>query len=527
MPYVGQNFIMPCEKGGWNASPNVDSINQEDMLSAININLHNNGRETRGGVTKVNATPITSSPKVMSVFQFILENGNTFIVTTTSDGKIQKDYSTVLKSGLSTNKYSVCEVFNNKLYICNGADIPQTWDGAAASTSNLVNVPTDWTGTNYPKGMIKYGRGASEALWAWGCPSNPKALYCSKNRADNFSDAEVHKIEINTGDGYGIVGLFEFGDRLIAVGKKYAYIIDNEGIDRTTWGYDVAQYQGGAATNRLICKTPNDVIVMSNDGNIYSIISTQQYGDYQAISKTRPASLHKWIEDNLDMTKIDDYHMVFDPVLRAVKIFVVENGKTHPDSAMVCFIDRPPRESWVKHAYSKVGLATCSTTVLINNVYCVYTGGNAGHVYKLESTTISDDGGAFYSGFTTSVVSLGNIRLSKRFDRIWLSAKPLSSEIVKSNVWVDGEGIVGGFSLSDESNNYIVDEDDNEINAVVSVPWEIEVSQSVKKDVQDYSYDIGCEGKRIQVEFYNDVIDTKLFLMSVGIDATQLGYVPK
>ena len=101
--YKGETYRIPAIRGGWSANPNMDLVPPESMTEAVNINLHNGGRESRGGTTKVNATAISGAPRIMGVFQFRKKNGNTFIVTTTADGKIQKDYSTVLKTGLTAN----------------------------------------------------------------------------------------------------------------------------------------------------------------------------------------------------------------------------------------------------------------------------------------------------------------------------------------------------------------------------------------------------------------------------------------
>src|SRR3990167_5373846 len=158
MAYIGQTYRIPCDRGGWNASPNFDLLPPTAMTEALNINLHRGGRETRGGVEKVNETVITDAPRIMGITQFRLKNGNTFTVTATDDGKIQKDYATELKTGLTINRAVHMTTFQDKLYICTGTGVPQTWDGAAASTSNLANVPTDWTGTNQPKQMIVHGR---------------------------------------------------------------------------------------------------------------------------------------------------------------------------------------------------------------------------------------------------------------------------------------------------------------------------------------------------------------------------------
>ena len=407
----------------------------------------------------MNGTVISGAPRIMGVFQFRKKNGNTFIVTGTADGKIQKDYSTVLKTGLTINKFYSFVVFEDNLYITNGADVPQVWDGVAGSTSDLALIPADWTGTNFPKRIVKHGRGVSERLWAFGCPNNLERIYASDTGAADFSDAKVVTIDIETGDGFGIVGMEEFGDRLIPIGKVRPYLIDDLDAAVANWGYDAAQWEGGVANERLLIKTPNDLIAMSEDGEIYSVITTQTTGDYRAISLTRPAFIHAWIKDNVDLSKIDDFHMIYDPVLRAIKVFVIRNGFTKVDTALVFFIDRPPEEAWVRHRLFSADFASASTVVRVSaGNWKAYVGGHTGFVYELESATATDDGSHYYSGFTTVDNPFDNPRVKKRYDNAWLVIRALGTEQIKTNIFVDGEAIVGGFLLVDENGNEIVDE---------------------------------------------------------------------
>ncbi len=113
--YKGQTYQVPCIRGGWFPNPNADLIPPESMAEAININLHNGGRETRGGVEEINAVAIPGTPRIMGIFQFRKKNGNEFIITATTDGKIQKDYATELKTGLTAGRFSTFVVFNDNL----------------------------------------------------------------------------------------------------------------------------------------------------------------------------------------------------------------------------------------------------------------------------------------------------------------------------------------------------------------------------------------------------------------------------
>jgi len=639
MGYSGVTYRVPCDSGGWSNNPNTDLIKSENMADCSNINLHRGGRETRGGIAEINETPITDSVQVMGIFQFKKKSGTTIIVTGTTDGKIQKDYATELKSGLQTGKYFDFTVFEDNLYICNGYNVPQVWDGALAAThglglpaacigalagdgagnvengthsykvtfvtasgettgsskSNVVTVadktangqvdltgiavgptgttsrivyrtvagdagdykllttlgnntattytdnvadasltdtlpttntaaliPSDWTGTNFPKAMIKHGRGVSERLWAYGCPSNPEAIYVSTSGAAEFPDATVIKIVIETGDGFGIVGMVEFGDRLIALGKRRPYLIDDTELDTANWGYIDGQWEGGVAHNRLVVKTPNDVIAMSEDGEIYSIISAQTYGDYIAQSLTRPVYIDQWIRENIALSKIAQFHMVYDSVLRAVKIFMVRKNQTYVDVCLVYFIDKNPETGWTKHQLADTYFASCSTEVEVSTgVWKVYAGGVTGHAYSLEEDEANDDGVYYYSGFLLPELNFDNPRTPKRYDKGWLVIKPQGEETITVNLIVDGEYISGGALLIDENGNNIGDEDGEIIGGGSLVEWTI-TAEGASDKLSNLGFSIGIIGNRIQAEIFNNVVDEKFFVSQILFDHVPL-----
>lgn len=632
MPYIGDTYKVPFV-GSWNNNPNFDLVPQQDFVDITNINLHNGGMQPRGGCEKVIETPITDTPQVMGIYQFVKENGNSYIVTGTNDGKIQKDYTTELKSGLTADLDVFFETFYDKLYISNGTDIPQEWDGvqtytndigtpiactaalagagvgnvddgahsykitfvtssgessggvtsnvvtvvdkatdgqvsltsiplgptsvtsrkiyrtiagdtgnhklvdtisdnttttytddtadsglgADAPTTNLALLPADWANA-YPKYFIRHGRGTSTKLWAFGCSDYPNKIYASISGEFDFSDANVNVIEILTGHGDGIVGMVEFGDRLFACSKLKTYIIEDTALATTNWGYSAAQWEGGAASQKLIIKTPTDIIFITEDMEVVSVKAVMQYGDYQASSLSRRNYIHKWVENNVDVADIDMFHACYDPELRAVKIFVMHTTlKTELDTCLVMYIDTG---QWTKHLYS-VG-QSCSALVKISvGDWKIYTGGYDGYVYKLESSTLRDAGDIYTSSFKTSPLSLGNPRENKRFDKVWLIMKPVSFETIKAIISIDGRNMSGGFYIVDENGNYLGDENGNYIVSEPTIPWTITMT-GAEDLLKNYDYFLGSTGRRIQIEFYNeDGYD--YFLSQTLLDFVNLG----
>jgi hypothetical protein len=523
--YVGETYRIPSIRGGWNANPNVDQIPPESMVDALNINLHRGARETRGGVVKVHATAISSGARVMGITQFRKRNGTSFIVTATADGKIWKDYATLLKSGLTINRVTHFTTFNDTLYICNGADRPQTWDGSASATSNLTNIPSDWTGSAWPKQMIVHARGVARSLWAYGVSGKTQKVYAAPTGGDDFSDANLTTLVIETGDDSGVVALVEFGNRLIPIGKTRAYLIDDSDASRANWGYEAAQWDGGVASERLVVRTPNDVLVMSEDGDISSIIATQTTGDYATVSLARPAHIHVWIKDNVDLSLLaTGAHAVYDPVLRACKVFVVRQDQSVVDTALVYFIDRPAEEAWARHQYyyTTAGIASASAVVrAAAGDSRVYVGGHDGFVRRLEDEDSAlDDGSAYRNGYRTPELSFDDPRGLKRHDRGWLVMKQLGDESVTVNLYVDGASVADALQLVTSTGAELVTDDADTFEASSQTDFTVTPSGPGLTTV---SYPIGIVGTRIQAEVYGAVDGERFFVSQTMFDHTPLG----
>ena len=306
MGYAGDTYRIGFERGGLVGAKNLDALEPTDMIEGTrNINLHKNTRKKRGGSAHVNTAAYATAPQIMGVHDFGLRSGTRFIMAACKDGKVYKDNTNTIKTGMSTTNFFKFTTFLNTLYICDGATTPQSWNGTAAGSSNISTSASDWTGSNQPQGFIVHGVGNTERLWAFGCPTTPHRIYAAKDSTDNFNDVDATVVDIETEDGFGIVAAIEYGDRLFCFGKTKAFKIDDSDSTIANWGYDGAQWYGGVAHWRLICRTPNDIIAMMEDGEIYSVTAAETYGDYRAASLLRPADMNSWLGNGPVLASID------------------------------------------------------------------------------------------------------------------------------------------------------------------------------------------------------------------------------
>jgi hypothetical protein len=289
-------------------------------------------------------------------------------------------------------------------------------------------------------------------------------------------------------------------DKLFVFGKRQTYVIDDADTTVSNWGYVEAPWRGGVSNHRLIVRTPNDVVCMTDTGDIYSVNAAQQYGDFQQASLVRPSFIHKWILDNVDLAYIANFHAIYDPSIRAIKFFVTSEGSSTNDMALVYFVDRGPVDGWMVHdnADNDSGYNALSAAMIYVGAgnYEMYTGDYTGQVWSLEQTTKSDNSLYYYAGFKTPLNGLTENRGNKNFKRGFLIVDPVDTETI----------------------------------AVIPTVDDVELNEeliSVESGKKNYEFNIGFNGKRIQYEIYNKAAGEDFFISQVLTDLRPLGKEPE
>ena len=388
-----------------------------------------------------------------------------------------------------------------------------TFGGTTAGVDD--QMPTDWAGTNYPTQMILHGRGNSLRNWALGCNLNPKTIYVSANNGlDNFAQATVLTFYVETGDGSGVVGGVEYGNRLLLFGKDRSFIMEDASTNTTEWGYTASQWKGGVAHQRLIVKTPNDVICMMENGEIYSVAAAESYGDYKAASLSRPSFLHEWIKTNINLSQIAKFHAVYDSALRAIKIFVVRTGETDIDTALVYFVDRPADKAWVilqntdfESGYTARSSATVRQSA---GTYKLYTGGYNGKLWRLGELNRNDDDNAFMARYKTPNMAFDNVRESKRYDRIKVVSIAEGSCDAEITWWIDG------IEINSETLNFAT-------SGTMLGSFVLGVGVLGGLNILESSVRVGAIGKRLQIESKSSAANESFFLSQFLVDYVHLG----
>ncbi len=521
MVYRGETFVMDLNVGGYNYDKNTDRIPPTSMVGETrNINIHEGGRSKRGGTAPVNSSAIGGTPKIYGCYQYRQEDGTETIITVDDNGEILADYddSTPLATGLTVNRAVHFETFNNLLYICTGNNLPYVWNGAGSAAA-IVAPAVEWS-SNYPRKMITHGKGASERLWAIYGKTDPYTVfYSALSAGDNSTEAVfttgAGTLYIDTADGFGVVNAIEFGDRLICSGKRFHYIVNDTDSDTANWGYEKSIWEGGSGSDRLLIAAGNDLISMTEDGSIYSVVTSEQYGDYKKTLLTRlPGDgtpfIDEYIRDNIKLSAIDDFHMIFDPVLRAIYIFVVRTGQTSVDTALCYFIDRGVTDGWtIKDNLASASGYSAACSALVKKAIGddkIYTGGwTDGYVWELETSAKNDNDNAYQAGAEFPNAHFGDPMLTKRYDRARLIVEAKGVYDLRVNISIDGQYRTQALvPLSGTGGAYGT--------AVYGT------ALYGTEELMEVVVPIGMIGKRIKYHIFNNNVDEDFFISHIYTD---------
>jgi hypothetical protein len=422
------------DTSGFSNNRNYELLPDNALISpSTNYNLHNGGIEKRGG----SSIPITASVSYSGRggFNFRQTNGSEYIVYAKSNGSVyHTDDNNVIGSGLSTSNYFNFSQYDDDLYYCDGANVPKKWNGIGLATS--VIPATDWATTGQPFQIIPHSQGANRRNWA----VTKYGVYASKNNVgDDFADATVKYIPVYS--KAGLVAGFEFNGEIFVFSKTQAFRIDDASDDSTTWGYQEAIWEGGAAHFRLICKAGNEVFVMTEDGNIYNIKSIFTSADYEIASLSRPAYIDRYIRENASIADIQEWHCTYDKKLRAIKWFI-QVGGSGVNTALVQFIDKPADIAWSIHNnedYNSGYSASCSFEFRESTgVWKVRTIDQVGNVWQLEEVTRGDNGNPYQSKIKFKPFEFGNPVMWKYFRKGILRVRSDSNVTFTVRIWING-----------------------------------------------------------------------------------------
>lgn len=400
--------------GGINREEQIKyAIKDNQLYDAQNVYSDGSALATRLGYEELNGTAISDTKDdLIGLYDFQLPGGTRKLVTVDTDGKVYKmdsldgtwDDITPVAGDLTDDRKIDFEVFTDTagdtyVFIANGTDEIQKWDGASANADELTEV----SGGDVPE--VQYLKVFNSRLWGAGDPGNLNILYCTAtSEADDWGNGEALSVDVNDGDeitGLAIMSYSgdDFYDKLIVFKKNKTYAYTVSDATPSNWTRSMISDKVGCLSHWSIQTINNNIIFLSSDG--WYVLSQ---GKLEKIST--PINP---IFDDLNPVRLDDACSVLLREEEQYLCSVSDGSATEHDTIIV--LDYKNMSWWVYSGISAASLAEVidSTT----NDYNVYFGDYDGKAHKFWTGT-NDNGTAIDSYFITKSYTFGSIEWQKR-----------------------------------------------------------------------------------------------------------------
>lgn len=355
-------------------------------------------------------------PELYIKYQTEADSGETTLVCTGTKKLIgidAADAHTTLKTytNYPTNDDAIAPVIiegtlavgGKGLFVFQGVDEVQQWDGAAGTTSNITNPNADWGAgaVKYPTAGILH----NSRMWAFGTVNKEHDVYYSAfdDNEDYLAASGGGIVRVDPGFAEKVIGAVVFMGRLYFF--KYPngiYVLDDTSVDRSTWHVLKISDDVGLAGPRAIAPIGNaDCIIFGSDGMFYSLKAAWQTGDVKH-AKILADQFEQWSKDNITLS---------DNLNRATLVYQSTTGmlyalfalKTAADSQLAIGIDF--RE------YNRAALLEYNRDegeALFIDKNDPHVGGTDGWIYHLGDGTYNKNGAGYSCEFITPPVELEN-----------------------------------------------------------------------------------------------------------------------
>lgn len=439
MAFSGPAYRLPLN-GSWNCNENYEELPVGDLaFESRNADIHNGGPEKRGGTQTV-GSQIASSLSSLGGGMLIKRNaGSRHTYWAGSDGVLYRNGSSI-QTGRSVSAYTHFTVIDDKMFIANGVDAVKVDTGSAIAT--IATPHADWTGTTQPKCIGLHTKGGSRRALAWGVPGKENYLYMSVTGSfEDFNGAGSVRVPMDIQDGYGVVNCVSKDGTLWIQGKSDTHILDDSSTTTSDWAVYRASFKGGVHSPRHCTVIDNHIFAMNTEGDIYEVQTAEQVRDYKEASIIEPFFIHNYIRDQVNLSRIDQFHLCYDPRIKALRVFIVRTGQTTVDTCLVYLVKQskwsPPHDSQDNSSNSGFSASASYLAETSAGAKKCYTQDYNGYTWELSSTTKTDNGNGYkfdvYTGWTT----LERPGMEKRFPYGFLHYKSRGGYQINLRWWVD------------------------------------------------------------------------------------------
>jgi hypothetical protein len=394
------------------------------LLRAENVYFALNGGVRKiGGTDRYNATALESGDEVRGMFEFIKQgtagsptHKRIAVVSTKFKNDDNDGSFSDLKTGLTDNSVPNFCVFEDTVIISTDAnETPQEWD--QSSIAGLGGSPPNFA----------FAVPHANRVWASGDVANPSRVHYSGllDNADWEGATNSGFIDVDPDDGDIVTGLWPFrGELIVFKGPNHGSIHRIQGLEPDDFARRVFARGTGAVWQNMIFELAGDLGFVDQTGNIRTLLSTDQFGDYQTNTLSR--EIQEMIE-RVTVSALRRGWAVTDVDRGYTLITLPVDSSSIPNLTLMMDtrFQRPRFATWPAiEAWSLARMSDPDDS----NRRIVYAGGNDGYIRKLQQTNRAIDGTGSITAFVqTPFMNYQTPQYLKSMTRLGLGLTPKGS----------------------------------------------------------------------------------------------------
>lgn len=425
--------------GGWatdfgpsfTGAPQGNALTLPFLLSADNIVYELDGAPHKvGGATLLNGNQVTEGGSAVA-FTGLYDFWTQGAIGTETQKRVAYVGTRImfealngvwasLKTGLEANKQPCFETFTDLCLMASNStvDVPQKWDGSAATTSDLGGSPPNFSF------MVKH----KNRLFAAGVAALPSRLYyCDTLAPETWTGGTAGSIDIDPSDGDRIVGLISHKNELI-IFKGPNRLSIHRLTGSSPSGADafarVPFVTGVGGINHNGIFRINDDVVFPSPRGIHSLAATAAYGDYVEAFLARP--ILSYYQDQLNHNILTTcWGVNYQAKGLAIWTFGKASGDTKDVYLVYDYRFQPGRwASWgINSPYVKANCLAIFQTAA--RKHKLFAGTTTGYVFQLDQADRSINLATAYTGeVRTPFINFGTSALKKVVEKGFWSFTP-------------------------------------------------------------------------------------------------------
>ncbi len=499
-------------QGGWAPSlgPQSDAITH--LVRAENIYYELDGGFRKiPGATQLNSSQITESGSAVTFHRlFDAWNSGTagsftqkrmaYVGTRIMKEDLDGTWDS-LKTGLEDDKKGWFTSMNDLVVWASDSntDVPQSWDFAAGSTSNLAGSPP-----NFAFCVPHRGR-----MWAAGVASTPSRLYYTVlDSVEDWTGSGSGSIDIDINDGDNILGLASHKQRLwVFKGPNLGSIHYITGSAPT--GTDAFARVPFVRAVPISCQQSlvaylNDLAWISQRG-IHSLTATEQFGDMREGFLSFPIQ-HLWQMEGdiqLDLSTLD-FSQGVNHTRRGVLLWTVRQSGQAENNLVLAYDYRfQPGQFSLINAYDAASLAI----MVHQSESRLFSGGYDGYTLRHDEADRSIVSTGYTARVTTPFIHHGVPELMKQTAWLRLGIVPKGDSNITVS-WQNDDNAQESTTVSQSSgaalDSFVLDTDtlggSAFVQRFVDIPGSYRVQQlefsqgGINEDVEVHELAVQLEG---------------------------------